>query len=69
VDQGRLTDHQRAFNRLLAGLRAPVEQAISISCERLGLRRWRGLLYRVRDILRAAGTLLCLGRWLHQVPA
>jgi DDE superfamily endonuclease len=32
------------------------------------LRRWRGLLYRVRDVFRAAGALICLGRWLHRVP-
>ena len=39
-------------------------------CEHLfhGLRRWRGLLYRVRDVDRAAGALVCLGRWLHRVP-
>jgi hypothetical protein len=24
------------------------------------LRRWRGLLYRVRDVYRAAGALICL---------
>src|SRR5574341_921811 len=28
------------------------------------LRRWRGLPYRVRDADRAAGALVCLGRWL-----
>jgi hypothetical protein len=27
-----------------------------------------GLLYRVRDVFRAAGALVCLGRWLHRVP-
>jgi len=32
------------------------------------LRRRRGLLYRVRDVYRAAGALICLGRWLHRVP-
>jgi hypothetical protein len=32
------------------------------------LRRRRGLLYRVRDVLRAAGALVCLGRWLDRVP-
>jgi len=32
------------------------------------LRRWRGLLYRVRDVYRAVGALICLGRWLHRVP-
>jgi hypothetical protein len=29
---------------------------------------WRGLLYRVRDVFRAAGALICLGRWLYRVP-
>jgi hypothetical protein len=32
------------------------------------LRRWRGLPYRVRDVYRAAGALVCPGRWLHRVP-
>ncbi|HZD00814.1 MAG TPA: hypothetical protein VFA46_11695 [Actinomycetes bacterium] len=32
------------------------------------LGRWRGLLYRVRDVFRAAGVLICLGCWLHRVP-
>jgi len=32
------------------------------------LRRWRGLLYRVREVFRATGALVCLGRWLHRVP-
>jgi hypothetical protein len=27
------------------------------------------LLYRLRDVFRAAGALVCLGRWLHRVPA
>jgi DDE superfamily endonuclease len=64
----RLTDAQRAFNRLQAGMRALVEQAIAHLAGAWSLRRWRGLLYRVRDVYRAAGALLCLGRWLHRVP-
>ena len=64
----RLTDTQRAFNRLQAGLRALVEQAIGHLANAWALRRWRGLLYRVRDVYRAAGALVCLGRWLHRVP-
>jgi len=64
----RLTDAQRAFNRLQAGLRALVEQAIAHLANAWALRRWRGLLYRVRDVYRAAGALICLGRWLHRVP-
>jgi len=64
----RLTDAQRAFNRLQAGLRALVEQAIAHLANAWSLRRWRGLLYRVRDVYRAAGALVCLGRWLHRVP-
>jgi hypothetical protein len=27
-----------------------------------------GLRYRVRDVFRAAGALMCLGRWLHRSP-
>jgi DDE superfamily endonuclease len=51
-----------------AGLRALVEQSIGHLANAWALRRWRGLLYRVRDVFRAAGALVCLGRWLHRVP-
>jgi hypothetical protein len=64
----RLTDEQRAFNRCQAGLRALVEQSIAHLANAWVLRRWRGLLYRVRDVFRAVGALICLGRWLHRVP-
>jgi hypothetical protein len=64
----RLSDAQRVFNRLQAGLRALVEQSIGHLANAWALRRWRGLLYRVRDVYRAAGALVCLGRWLHRVP-
>jgi hypothetical protein len=65
----RLTDGQRAFNRCQAGLRALVEQVIAHLANAWSLRRWRGLLYRVRDVFRAAAALVCLGGWLHRVPA
>jgi hypothetical protein len=65
----QLTDAQRAFNRLQAGLRALVEQTIAHLANAWALRRWRGLLYRLQDVFRAAGVLVCLGRWLHRVPA
>ena len=65
----RLTDGQRAYNREQAGLRALVEQAIAHLANAWALRRWRGLLYRLQDVFRAAGALICLGRWLHRVPA
>ena len=64
----QLTDAQRADNREQAGLRALVEQAIAQLAGAWALRRWRGLLYRTRDVFRAAGALVCLGRWLHRVP-
>jgi hypothetical protein len=64
----RLSDAQRAYNRLQAGLRALVEQSIAHLANAWALRRWRGLLYRVRDVYRAAGALICLSRWLHRVP-
>jgi DDE superfamily endonuclease/Transposase IS116/IS110/IS902 family len=64
----RLSDAQRAYNRLQAGLRALVEQSIAHLAGAWALRRWRGLLYRARDVYRAAGALVCLGRWLHRVP-
>jgi DDE superfamily endonuclease len=38
----RLSDPQRAFNRLQAGLRALVEQAIAHLANAWALRRWRG---------------------------
>jgi len=65
----RLSDQQRAFNRCQAGLRALVEQSIGHLANAWALRRWRGLLYRLRDVFRAAGALICLGRWLHRIPA
>jgi hypothetical protein len=64
----QLSEAQRAYNREQAGLRALVEQAIGHLSNAWALRRWRGLLYRVRDVFRAAGALVCLGRWLHRVP-
>jgi hypothetical protein len=48
----RLTDGQRAFNRLQAGLRALVEQAIGHLANAWSLRRWQGLLYRIREVFR-----------------
>jgi hypothetical protein len=65
----RLNEQQHAYNRLQAGLRALVEQSISHLGNAWALRRWRGLLHRVRDVFRAAAALICLGRWLHRVPA
>jgi hypothetical protein len=62
----RLTDGQRAYNRLQARLRALVEQSIGHLANAWSLRRWRGLLYRVQEVFRAAGALTCLGRWLHR---
>jgi hypothetical protein len=64
----RLSTEQRAYNRLQVGLHALVEQSIAHLANAWALRRWRGLLYRVRDVFRAAGALICLGRWLHRVP-
>jgi hypothetical protein len=63
----RLTNIHRAFNRRQAGLRALVEQSIAQLAGAWALRRWRGLLSRVRDVSRAAGALICFGRWLHRV--
>jgi hypothetical protein len=64
----RLTAWQRPYNRCQAGLCALVEQAIAHLASAWALRRWRGLLYRVRDVFRAAGVLVCLGRWFHRIP-
>jgi hypothetical protein len=38
----RLTQQQRTYNRLQAGLRALVEQAIGHLANAWALRRWRG---------------------------
>jgi hypothetical protein len=65
----RLTDAERTHNRDQAGLRALVEQSIGHLAGAWSLRRWRGLLYRVRDVYRAAAVLISLGRWLHRLPA
>jgi len=64
----RRTDAERAYNRDQAGLRAVVEQSIGHLANAWSLRRWRGLLYRVRDVFRAAAALVSLGRWLHRLP-
>jgi hypothetical protein len=53
---------------LQAGLRALVEQSIAHLANAWALRRWRGLLYRLRDVYRAAGALICLGRWFQRIP-
>jgi hypothetical protein len=53
----RLTGEQRAFNRVQAGLRALVEQAIGHHANA-----------RAREGYRTAGALVCLARWLHRVP-
>jgi hypothetical protein len=64
----RRSEAQRAYNRCQAGLRALVEQSIGHLANAWSLRRWRGRFYRLRAVFRAAGTLICLGRWLHRVP-
>jgi len=65
----RLTAEQRDHNRLQAGRRALAEQSLGHLGNAWALRRWRGLLYRVRDVYRAGAALISLGRWLHRVPA
>ena len=62
------TDAERAHNRAQAELRALVEQSIGHLAGAWSLRRWRGLLVRVRDVFRAAAALISLGRWLHRIP-
>ena len=47
---------------------ALVEQAIAQLANAWSLRRWRGPLYRVWDVFRTAGALICLGRWLYRIP-
>src|SRR4029453_3022786 len=64
----QLTELQRAYNRLQAGLRALVEQSIGHLGTAWGVPPWRGTVPRVRDVYRAAAALMSLGRWLHRVP-
>ena len=45
-----------------------MEQAIAQLANAWSLRRWRGPLYRVWDVFRTAGALICLGRWLYRIP-
>jgi hypothetical protein len=45
-----------------------VEQSIGHLAGAWSLRRWRGLLYRVRAVYRAAAVLISLGRWRHRIP-
>ena len=61
------TPAERDHNRLQAGLRALVEQAIGHLANAWTLRRWRGLLYRARDVYQAAAALICLVRWIHRL--
>jgi hypothetical protein len=45
-----------------------VEQSIAHLAKAWALRRWGGLLYRRRDVYRAADALICLGRWFQRIP-
>jgi hypothetical protein len=67
---------QGPADRRAAGVQPPAGGA----CVRWWTRRsaiWRrlvvaplvGLLYCVRDVFRAAGALVCLGRWLHRAAS
>jgi hypothetical protein len=62
----RLSDAQ-GTQPAAGGLRALVEQA-SPTRPTLGRCATGGLLYRVREVFRAAGALVCFGRWLDRVP-
>jgi hypothetical protein len=66
--QDRLSDAQRAFNRLQQGCARWLSRRSPHLANAWALRRRRGLLYRLRGVYRAAGALICLGRWLHRVP-
>ncbi|HEX8930677.1 MAG TPA: transposase family protein [Actinomycetota bacterium] len=63
----RLSDAQRRFNRLQGAARGWWSRRSPTWAGAWSLCRWRGLLSRVRDVYRAAGALVCLGRWLHRV--
>jgi len=59
----------KTVNYLQAGLRASVERTIAHLAHARAFRKWRGRLALVRDVLRAAATVICLNRWLSRVPA
>jgi hypothetical protein len=72
---GRRPQDQRPGQRRAAGVQSLAggaaragEQSIGHLANAWALRRWRGLLYRVRDVFRAAGALACHGRWRYRVP-
>lgn len=67
-DRERLTERQRAHNRLHAQLRAAVERAIAHLAGAGAFRRWRARLAKARDAIRAVGALVSLCRWGHRVP-
>jgi DDE superfamily endonuclease len=73
---GRGPPHQGPAHREAAGLQPPAGGAAGAggardraSRERLVAAALAGLLSRVRDVFRATGALICLGHWLHRVPA
>lgn len=65
----RLSEAQRAHNRLHAALRAAVERAVAHLANAGAMRRWRGRLAKARDAIRAVGALVSLSRWGHRIPA
>ena len=60
---------EKLINNLQSGLRAAVERTIAHLAHAAAFRRWRGLIARIRDVLRAAAAIICLNRWLFRVPA
>jgi DDE superfamily endonuclease len=73
---GRGPPHQGPAHRGAAGLQPPAGGAARAGGagdrppgQRLVAAPLAGLLSRVRDVFRATGALICLGRWLHRVPA
>jgi len=71
IPRSGIAPHHRPAQRRPAGRQPPAGRPARAggavnrpSGQRLALRRWHGLLYRVRDVYRAAGALSCLSRWL-----
>ncbi len=59
-DQGPAHGAAAGVQPRTGGVRVLVEQAIGQLADAWALRRWRGLLHRVRNVFRAPGALVCL---------
>lgn len=68
-EQGNLPRETRTLNYLQASLRSAVERTVAHLGNASAMRRWRGRIARIRDVIRAATVVICLNRWVHRIPA